>query len=345
MEDAQQILSPSLAAMGLLRPGGRFVATPLAGGVSCDVWKVEIPGGQTLVVKRALPKLRVTADWQASPERAETEVRWLKLAGSIVPGCTPEVVGEDPARHMFAMRFLPPEQYKLWKAELRDGRVDVDFARQTGAIMARLHAATAGRDDIARQFDNGAQFFALRLDAYLLFTASRHPDLAAKIRAVADAIAAARIALMQGDISPKNILMGPPARGAAQNEKTPIFLDAETACYGDPVFDIAFCANHLLLKCVWHPEHRARYLQSFRALTGAWLDGVTWEARGGAEARAAILLGMLLLARIDGKSPVEYLTADTDRDFVRRTARGFILREEKSLAAIAQRWGQALDAR
>lgn len=328
-------LRQSLAAMGLLPPGADFTATPLSGGVSCDVWEVRIAGAEPLVVKRALPQLRVKAEWKAPPERAATEVAWLKLADSIVPGCAPQVVGEDLAHYMFAMRYLPPQDYRLWKAELAAGRIDVDFARATGVTLAKLHAATAGRADIAARFDNGAQFFALRLEAYLLFTADRHADIAPKIRAVVEAIAAARIALMQGDISPKNILMGP---------KGPVFLDAETACYGDPVFDIAFCANHLLLKCAWHPEHRAGYLASFAALTKAWLDGVTWEARETAEARAAVLLAMLLLARIDGKSPVEYLTDDAKRAFVREAALEFIRTEQKSFAAIARIWREKLDA-
>lgn len=327
-------LRQSLTAMGLLPPNADFTATPLSGGVSCDVWQVDVAGGDTLVVKRALPQLRVKAEWKAPPERAATEVAWLKLANSIVPGCTPDVVGEDKARHMFAMRYLPPRDYKLWKAELAAGHVDDGFAQAAGATLAKLHAATAGRSDIAARFDNGAQFFALRLDAYLLFTAASHSDIAPKIRAMVDGIAAARIALMQGDISPKNILMGP--RG-------PIFLDAETACYGDPVFDIAFCANHLLLKCVWHPEYRAGYLASFAALTEAWLDGVRWEARADAERRTAILLAMLLLARIDGKSPVEYLTDDAKRVFVREAARIFIQDGETSLARIARLWREKLD--
>src|SRR5690606_32164072 len=112
----------------------------------------------------------------------------------------------------------------------------------------------------------------------------------------ANGIAKARIALMQGDISPKNILM---------RDSGPVFLDAETACYGDPVFDLSFCLNHLLLKCVWHPEHRQGYLDSFRALKNAYLARTDWEDRDGLEGRAAQLLAALLLARIDGKSPVE----------------------------------------
>ncbi len=59
---------------------------------------------------------------------------------------------------------------------------------------------------------------------------------------------AAKIALVHGDVSPKKVPAGP--RG-------PVFLDAECAWYGDPAFDLAFCLNHLLLKCLWNRIGRA----------------------------------------------------------------------------------------
>ncbi len=197
------------------------------------------------MVKRALPKLRVAADWRAPPERAAAEVAWIRLVAGIEPNWVPKILGEDRARHLFAMEFLPPEIYPVWKAELAAGRVDVAFAGAVGAALARIHAATAGNADVAAEFHNGAQFQALRLEPYLLFTAERHPHLAPAFGHEVARIAGARIALMQGDISPKNILCGPDG---------PVFLDAETACYGDPAFDLAFCLNHFLLKAVWHPE-------------------------------------------------------------------------------------------
>ena len=331
--DHDELAAP-LARMGLIAPREAFAATRLSGGVSCDVWKIERPGRPALVVKRALEKLRVAVDWRAPPERWKTEVAWLRLAGSIDPTTAPQILGEDQQARMFAMTYLG--SCPLWKAELAAGRIDTDFAATTGRKLAAIHAATAGRDDIARQFDHGAQFFALRPEPYLLFTAGRHPDVAAKIQAMSQSIMTARIALMQGDISPKNILVG---------RDGPIFLDAETACYGDPVFDLAFCINHLLLKCVWHPEYSRPYLASFRALVSAYLRGVNWEGRAGLESRTAKLLGALLLARIDGKSPVEYLTSESDKSFVRETALGFLRREEQSLETMARVWDEKLASR
>jgi aminoglycoside phosphotransferase (APT) family kinase protein len=331
-DDAE--LAPPLVRMGLIASGGSFTATRLAGGVSCDVWKVERPGLAALVIKRALAKLRVKADWFAPSGRWKAEVDWLTLAGGIDPTTAPPILGIDEQAGMFAMEFL--EGLPLWKAELAAGRVDVLFAATTGRKLAAIHAATAGRADIAAQFDNGPQFFALRLDAYLLFTAGRHPDVADDIRQMVQSIALARIALMQGDISPKNILM---------SKDGPVFLDAETACYGDPVFDLAFCINHLLLKCVWHPQYTEQYLASFRALVAAYLDGVRWEDASGLEKRTARLLAMLLLARVDGKSPVEYLTDPKDQAFVRDTAKDFIYGEEESLETMALIWGKRITVR
>src|SRR5580692_2408502 len=130
LADDQQELAAPLARMGLLAPGGAFTATRLSGGVSCDVWLVARPGLPGLVVKRALAKLRVAAEWRAPPERWATEVAWLKLAGDINPSTAPQILGEDPKAGMFAMAFL--ESLPLWKTELAAGRVDVGFAAVTG---------------------------------------------------------------------------------------------------------------------------------------------------------------------------------------------------------------------
>jgi Ser/Thr protein kinase RdoA (MazF antagonist) len=260
---------------------------------------------------------------------------WLRFAATIDPDWAPEIVIEDRDAHIFAMRYLPPDQYAGWKARLMNGEANADFAGKVGHALARIHAASAGRDELAEAFANQDLFFALRIEPYLLHTAKAHPDLSGFITAVANGIRAARIALMHGDVSPKNILCGP---------KGPVFLDAETACYGDPVFDLAFCLNHLLLKAVYRRADAAAYGRSFDALRSAYLGGVTWEDAAALDMRTARLLAVLLLARIDGKSPVEYLTTDRDKCFVRDAARIFMTEPGLSLGQIGQTWQEKLTA-
>lgn len=325
-------LAAGLRAMKLVGVGEPYRVEQLGGGVSCDVFAVHA-GGRAFCVKRALAKLRVAAEWRAPVERAATEVAWFRLVERIDAGLVPRVLAEDRSRHLFAMSYLPPETHPLWKAQLAAGEVERDFAAQVGAALARIHAATAGRDGIAAEFDARAQFHALRLEPYLLHTAEKHADVAPRIRALAESVGTARIAVMHGDVSPKNILCGP---------QGPVFLDAETACIGDPAFDLAFCLNHLLLKCVWHPEHAAAYLESFARLSESYLARVDWEPRHDIEARTAALLPALLLARIDGKSPVEYIIEQRDKDRVRAVAKRLFREASSQLTTLSALWREGL---
>jgi len=302
-------------------------AAPLAGGVSSDIWRVECARG-TLCVKRALPRLKVAQLWEAPVERNRYEWRWMQTADAIVPGSAPRVLAHDDAG-FFAMEFLDAAAHPLWKDELRAGRADPDFARAVGERLARIHAATAGDEAIAARFATDANFHAIRLEPYLLATARAHPDLAAQLTALARRTATTRLALVHGDVSPKNILVGP--RG-------PVFLDAECAWYGDPAFDLAFCLNHLLLKCLWVPQAAAGFMRCYDALGAAYLANVAWEPPAVLEARAASLLPGLFLARVDGKSPVEYLSDETDKARVRACARAQLIEPPSRLSRMRRTW-------
>ena len=331
-DDEARDVANALVAMGLAEEQQPLHITPLLGGVSCDVYEVDV-GATKICVKRALSKLRVNADWRAPPERSTTEVAWMKLANKIAPGRAPKVLGEDPARHMFAMEFFPPEKFPVWKAKLAAGQIDTDFANRVGGHLVFLHASTIGRRDVEKTFANDEQFLALRLDPFLLHVARKHTEVGAELRAAARGVSRARIALMHGDVSPKNILAGP---------NGPVFLDAETACYGDPAFDLAFCLTHLLLKCVWHPEWTEFYLKSFSAMRSGYFAGITWEATEAFERRAARLLPGLLLARVDGKSPADYLTSEAQQFFVRVEAIEMLKAKFSTLELIATRWRKAI---
>ncbi len=318
-------LAAFLAASGLVRDPGRAVCTPLTGGVASDIWKIEAEG-KTFAVKRALEKLRVAQDWRVPTSRNAAEVAWLRTAGAVVPDAVPRVLAHDAEAGLFAMDFLEPATHPNWKSLLSLGRADPQTAAEVGRLLAAIHAATAYSPQAARQFANAELFHAIRLEPYLEATARVHADLAAPLLELARTTLATRIALVHGDVSPKNILVGPAG---------PLFLDAECACFGDPAFDVAFCLNHLLLKCFWVPAAAGAFLSCFEALAASYFAGVGWEPAGGLEARIARLLPALLLARVDGKSPVEYL-GETGRATVRRLARPMVARPPPSLAVISQ---------
>lgn len=322
----------ALRELGLAADGD-VTGEPLTGGVSSDIWRIDTPRGP-LCAKRALAKLRVAADWRAPIERNRFEARWMAVANDAAPGAAPAVLGQHPALGVLAMAYLPADDHPLWKAQLRDGHADPAVAADVGRVLARIHAYAAARPQLAAEFPTDTIFFDIRLEPYLVATAQRHPAHAPALLRLVEVTQANKRSLVHGDVSPKNILIGP--RG-------PVLLDAECAWWGDPAFDLAFCLNHLLLKCLWNPGARDAFLACFEALAARYLQGVDWEPAAQIEARAAALLPGLFLARVDGKSPVEYVTDESQKDRVRRTAGPLLAQPPARLDAVATAWRKELE--
>jgi aminoglycoside phosphotransferase (APT) family kinase protein len=316
-------LVEAVRRLGLTAAGEGAEAIPLSGGVSSDVFLVRSASGQEWVVKRSIPRLRVRADWRAPVTRDSAEIAWLETVNGLDPHLAPRILAHDPATHLFVMERM---EGRPWKAIMADGRVDPEFAARVGADLARVHAATAAKPNVAARFPDASNFFALRIDPFILYTADRHADVAERLRDLAAGLAERRETLIWGDCSPKNILVGPDG---------PVFLDAETAAMGDPAFDVAFCLTHLLLKTIWLPPHAEPLLAGFAALHAAYLAGIV--ADPDFEARAAALIGGLLLARVDGKSPAGYLDADQDV-IVRARAKAILARPDLALAQLPTFW-------
>jgi 5-methylthioribose kinase len=329
----QREVQAALVRMGLARQEDRPSLERLTGGVSSDIWKVEVPGRAAFCIKRALGQLRVAQEWKAPVERNGYEIAWMETAGAVVPKAVPRILGVDAQARLFAMEYFDPDRYVLWKTQLRDGIALKGTAQAAARALARVHAATAGQIQVVERFPTDAIFHAIRLEPYLLATARRHPDLAPALIMLAETTARTKRALVHGDVSPKNILIGPAG---------PVFLDAECAWYGDPAFDVAFCLNHLLLKGVWNRGAVDALLACYDAFAAAYFDRVTWESPADLEQRTARLLPGLFLARVDGRSPVEYITTESDRDLVRRAAIPLLRQPPKDLAQIRDAWRRTL---
>ncbi|MGV3569287.1 MAG: phosphotransferase [Ramlibacter sp.] len=321
-----QAIAGIFAGLGLAAPGEPVTASALAGGVSSGIYRVDLRSG-SYCLKQALPRLKVAREWIVPVERVFSEIAWLRAAAAIVPGHVPRVLGQDDASKSFVMEFLGAD-HRNWKTELLAGRIDAAAAAAVGDVLGRIHAATAHDPVLAERFATDANFHAIRLEPYLVETARAHPALAAGLLATVERTAATRRVLVHGDVSPKNILLGP---------QGPVLLDAECAWFGDPAFDVAFCLNHFLLKAAHLPAHAPAAIAAYRAFIAAYFRHVHWEPATVLEQRVAMLLPGLALARVDGKSPVEYLDAPTGAAV--RAAAIRLLREPSTrLDPIAVRW-------
>ncbi len=315
------------------RPGETLRVTPLGGGVSNNVLLVESAAAR-VVVKQSLEKLRVKDDWRAERGRIFRECASIRaLAGVLPAACLPQIVLEDEANFLFVMTAAPAGA-RPWKTDLLEGRIEAPLAARAGALLAAIHAFSHGHAEIRERFADQTCFEQLRVDPYYRTCARRHPELAAPIGALIEAMDGRRLALVHGDYSPKNMLVM--RQGAWQGEAgaPELFLiDFEVVHYGDPAFDTGFCLNHLLLKSFHHPRRRAEYRDAARAFWSAYVAGVPRPIAEGIEEATCHHLGALLLARVDGKSPAEYLGEAAGAE-VRAAARRVLLERPRRLEEV-----------
>ena len=341
-----------LARRGVITPvaaaSDTTTASILGGGVSNTVVCIAgagVPGG-ALVVKQSLPQLRVAQEWLADQSRIHREWASIRyLADILPPGAVPRIVDQDDANFIYVMTAAPPDGVN-WKDALLAGHIDAAVAGQVGRLLGRMHRATAitdGRIPAAlRPFADQRSFVQLRIDPYHRATAAAHPDLADAITAAADRMLGQPLAMVHGDYSPKNVIVSGAGRAAADdtnNDAAVMLLDFEVVHLGNPVFDLAFMLNHLTLKALHRPELANQYN---RAAASFWSEYAAAAATPPAlasdlERDTIQQLGVLLLARVDGKSPVEYITAAAAKANVRRLARAILLGALPTLADLHRR--------
>jgi 5-methylthioribose kinase len=311
-----------LRDVGRVSPAERVTVRELAGGVSNVVLLVEFQDNarEPFVLKQAREQLRVAQPWFCSPERIWREVEVLRVCDSL--GLEniattrrigmPTVLFEDREAYAFGMTAAPAHA-KPWKeALLLAGRVDRSIATACGVLLGTLHARTWQSSDVAGRLGSQEYFQELRIDPYYRQIARVHPAIASQIDNLIAGLADHPRCLVHGDFSPKNLLV---------SDEEVILIDCEVGHYGDPAFDLGFFLSHLKLKMI-HRRDLA-FVGASSAFCRAYRE--TIEPRIGLEElrsldqRATMALAACLLARVDGKSPVEYLSEE-DRVLVRKMA-------------------------
>lgn len=309
-----------LGAQGL--PDEDLQFTELGGGVSNRVVRAE---GRALraVLKQSLGRLRVEQEWLSERSRIFREaaaMRWLD--GKIRGGRVPLVLREDREEFLIAMEAAPAGA-GMWKELLFAGQLAKEHARSAGQMLGSLIACSFESSEARKLFGDQTVFDQLRIDPYYRFTAQRHPDLAPRFEKLMDHSAKRAVSLVHGDWSPKNLLVCGEEMWA---------IDWEVVHYGDPSFDVAFLLNHLLLKSIALPQHEPE----LKALASVFLGALREELPAAGrwiEDAATEHLPALLLARVDGKSPAEYLT-EPMRDRAREKARSLLRRDSVSFEEI-----------
>ncbi len=309
-----------LAGRGLAGDPAALTIRELGGGVSNLVSLIEGPGIRW-VAKQSLGKLRVKDDWRSSRDRVFREAAAIQALGSILDGAVPQVVHVDRENFLYLMTAAPTGSV-VWKQSLLDGQVRCEVAEEAGRLLATMIKTSQQEPAFQEQFADRTVFDELRIDPYYRTTAARHPDVRQALeRLIADSWKI-QSSLVHGDYSPKNMLV---------HGDSIFLIDFEVVHWGDPSFDSAFLLNHLMLKSFHQPRYSELYFQAARAFWQALDCSLRGAATVNFEGMTVRHLGGQMLARMDGKSPVEYIRDEDIKSRVRRTAKHLLSRPPESL--------------
>ncbi|MDA1165160.1 MAG: aminoglycoside phosphotransferase family protein [Planctomycetota bacterium] len=295
----------------------KSTAAELAWGVSNIVIRVDTPV-RSFVVKQSRKQLRTKIDWFSQLDRIWREVDVLRTLETLLPvGAVPQVLSEDRDNYLFTMEAIDAG-HRVWKADLLDGVFDSSIADTLAGHLAAIHRGSTGNGEIAERMGDQTVFDELRIAPFYRYVAETCPRFASPLSLLIDRTTQRHDCLVLADFSPKNILL---------TSNGPVIVDFETGHYGDPGFDIGFFLSHLLLKTVKHHERTAeaiapakRFWNVYRGElsvtpTPEWL--VTGRRNPTFERQSIEHLAACMLARVDGKSRVDYLNESWQADLVR----------------------------
>ena len=313
-----------LESTGRISSGEPACAEELAGGVSNVVLRVTPQASPPLVIKQSREQLRTRLEWRSRLDRIWREVAVMRILGSILePGLVPKILFEDRQNYLFGMEAID-EHHIVWKTALLADQIDPQIASRLGDVLATLHARTWDNPEIRRQMSDVTVFDELRIDPYYRKIAHVHPRIRDRIEWLLHEMQNQRHCLVLGDFSPKNILM--------TGDRITL-VDFETGHFGDPGFDLGFFLTHLTLKAIRRLENGRAFLDLARRFWNEYQVRLRRDVPHAhqLDTRSVVHWAACVLARIDGKSPVEYLD-EPRRETARRLAIDVLCQPPPSLA-------------
>jgi len=295
----------------------KSTAAELAWGVSNIVIRVDTPVG-SFVLKQSREQLRTKIDWFSQLDRIWREVDVLQTLETLLPaGAVPRVLSEDRDNYLFTMEAIEAD-HRVWKADLLDGEFDSSIAETLAEHLAAIHRGSTDNEEIAKRMRDQTVFDELRLDPFYRYVAETCPRFSMRLNSLIEQTTQRQDCLVLADFSPKNILL---------TSNGPVIVDFETGHYGDPGFDIGFFLSHLLLKTVMHHDRASEAIAPARQFWDVYRERLSvdpapsWlvdQSRDSSfERQSTKHLAACMLARVDGKSRVDYLSENWQPDFVR----------------------------
>lgn len=293
---------PYLKSRGLIDLNSEPDVEVLTGGVSNIVFAVQ-QGEHDLVLKQALPELKVQTLWVADQRRAIVEARATKAYHRLTPQHVPRLIDFDPDRFTLVIQRAP-RSCTNWKEDLLAGEIHIPIASQLGEILGVWHRESAKDGKLRNAFLEDSLFGQLRIDPFYRAVADVHESVRPRSEQLIAALQEDKTVLVHGDFSPKNILV--------DGEAKVIVLDFEVAHTGNPIFDLAFLMGHLLCKFFFYDEVG----QGERAFEAARAFLERYEEVAEREVSSTLYwhIAIIALARVDGVSPVHYLSPQAQID-------------------------------